>query len=54
MASGTADSDGKPLQAGKTYKLGVPKEMPAREFWITYTLPICVEKRMKARNITQL
>ncbi|MCP1760136.1 DUF1254 domain-containing protein [Bradyrhizobium japonicum] len=28
-----ADSNGRPLEAGKTYKLRVPKEMPAREFW---------------------
>ena len=28
-----ADSDGRPLQAGKTYKLRVPKDIPARQFW---------------------
>lgn len=29
----TADSNGRPLQAGKTYKLRVPKDMPAKQFW---------------------
>jgi hypothetical protein len=28
-----ADTRGQPLQAGETYKLRVPKETPAREFW---------------------
>ena len=28
-----ADSNGRPLEAGKTYKLRVPKEMPAKQFW---------------------
>jgi len=28
-----ADSHGEPLRAGKTYRLRVPKDMPAREFW---------------------
>jgi hypothetical protein len=28
-----ADSMGRPLEAGKTYKLRVPKDVPAREFW---------------------
>ncbi len=28
-----ADSDGRPLQAGKTYRLRVPKDVPARQFW---------------------
>jgi hypothetical protein len=28
-----ADSGGKPLAAGKTYKLRVPKDVPAKEFW---------------------
>ena len=28
-----ADSAGRPLQAGKTYKLRVPKDVPAKEFW---------------------
>ena len=28
-----ADSNGQPVQAGKTYKLRVPKEMPAKQFW---------------------
>jgi hypothetical protein len=28
-----ADSNGRPLEAGKTYRLRVPKEMPARQFW---------------------
>jgi hypothetical protein len=28
-----ADSNGRPLEAGKTYKLRVPKDVPAREFW---------------------
>ena len=27
-----ADSNGRPLEAGKTYKLRVPKEMPAKQF----------------------
>jgi hypothetical protein len=29
----TADSNGRPLEAGKTYKLRVPKDMPAKQFW---------------------
>jgi hypothetical protein len=28
-----ADTNGRPLQAGKTYKLRVPKDTPAKEFW---------------------
>ena len=28
-----ADSSGRPLQAGKTYRLRVPKDVPARQFW---------------------
>jgi len=28
-----ADSAGRPLEAGKTYKLQVPKDMPAKQFW---------------------
>lgn len=28
-----ADSDGRPLERGKTYKLRVPKEIPAKQFW---------------------
>ena len=28
-----ADSSGEPLKAGKTYKLTVPKDMPAKQFW---------------------
>src|SRR5215467_14063980 len=28
-----ADHAGRPLQAGKTYKLRVPKDVPAKEFW---------------------
>jgi hypothetical protein len=28
-----ADSSGLPLRAGKTYKLRVPKDMPAKQFW---------------------
>jgi hypothetical protein len=28
-----ADSEGRPLLAGKTYKLHVPKDMPAKQFW---------------------
>jgi hypothetical protein len=28
-----ADSTGKPLEAGKTYKLRVPKDIPAKQFW---------------------
>ena len=28
-----ADSSGGPLGAGKTYKLRVPKGMPAKQFW---------------------
>src|SRR6516164_1929799 len=28
-----ADSNGRPVEAGKTYKLRVPKDVPAREFW---------------------
>jgi hypothetical protein len=28
-----ADDKGQPLEAGKTYKLRVPKDMPAKQFW---------------------
>jgi hypothetical protein len=28
-----ADKDGKALQAGKTYKIDVPKDMPVKQFW---------------------
>ena len=28
-----ADSAGRPVEAGKTYKLRVPKDVPAKEFW---------------------
>ena len=28
-----ADSNGRPTQAGKTYRLRVPKDVPARQFW---------------------
>jgi hypothetical protein len=28
-----ADSSGNPLEAGKTYKLSLPKDMPAKQFW---------------------
>ena len=28
-----ADRSGQPLEAGKTYKLTVPKDMPAKQFW---------------------
>jgi hypothetical protein len=28
-----ADASGKPLQAGKMYRLRVPKDVPARQFW---------------------
>lgn len=28
-----ADKDGKPLEAGKLYKLDVPAEMPVKQFW---------------------
>lgn len=28
-----ADKSGKPLLAGKTYKLNIPKEMPVKQFW---------------------
>jgi hypothetical protein len=28
-----ADSTGQPLEAGKTYKLRVPKDVPAKQFW---------------------
>jgi hypothetical protein len=28
-----ADSSGRPVEAGKTYKLKVPKDMPAKQFW---------------------
>lgn len=28
-----ADSAGRPLEAGKTYKLRMPKDVPARQFW---------------------
>ena len=27
------DSAGRPLQAGKTYKLTIPKDVPAKQFW---------------------
>lgn len=30
---GAADSKGTPLVAGKTYRLHVPKDMPAKQFW---------------------
>jgi hypothetical protein len=29
----TADADGNPIQSGKTYRLRVPKDVPARQFW---------------------
>ncbi len=29
----TADNDGHPLEPGKTYRLRVPKDVPARQFW---------------------
>ena len=29
----TADADGQPLEPGKTYRLRVPKDVPARQFW---------------------
>jgi hypothetical protein len=29
----TADASGKPFLAGKTYRLRVPKDVPARQFW---------------------
>ncbi len=29
----TADKDGKPLEAGKLYKLNVPADMPVKQFW---------------------
>ncbi len=29
----TADQTGQPLEAGKTYRLRVPKDVPARQFW---------------------
>jgi hypothetical protein len=29
----TADADGKPLEPGKTYRLHVVKDVPARQFW---------------------
>jgi hypothetical protein len=28
-----ADNQGRPLEAGKTYRLRVPKDMPAKQFW---------------------
>ena len=28
-----ADDKGRPVEAGKTYKLRVPKDMPAKQFW---------------------
>ena len=28
-----ADAAGRPLEAGKTYKLRVPKDIPAKQFW---------------------
>jgi hypothetical protein len=28
-----ADSNGRPLEAGKTYKLSIPKDVPAKQFW---------------------
>jgi len=28
-----ADSRGRPREAGKTYKLRVPKDAPTKEFW---------------------
>jgi hypothetical protein len=28
-----ADSGGRPLEAGKTYKVRVPKDVPAKQFW---------------------
>jgi hypothetical protein len=28
-----ADSTGQPVEAGKTYKVRVPKDVPARQFW---------------------
>lgn len=28
-----ADSNGRPLERGKTYKLHVPKEIPVKQFW---------------------
>ena len=28
-----ADSEGRPLQSGKTYKLRIPNDTPAKEFW---------------------
>ena len=28
-----ADKNGKPLEAGKTYKVDVPKDMPVKQFW---------------------
>jgi hypothetical protein len=28
-----ADTEGQPVQAGKTYKVNIPKDTPAREFW---------------------
>ena len=28
-----ADRDGKPLVAGKTYKINVPAKMPVKQFW---------------------
>lgn len=30
---GAIDSKGAPLEAGKTYRLHVPKDMPAKQFW---------------------
>lgn len=28
-----ADKNGKPIEAGKTYKIDVPKDMPVKQFW---------------------
>jgi hypothetical protein len=30
---GMADQEGHPLEAGKTYKLNVPKDVPVKQFW---------------------
>jgi hypothetical protein len=30
---GMADSEGRPLAAGKTYRLRVPKDVPVKQFW---------------------
>ena len=29
----TADSSGQPIEAGRTYRVRVPKDIPARQFW---------------------